>query len=181
MTAIPSGVTQWIVAAVLVAVAGLPTASAEDAKDPLKPLRDAADESYNWLRDTAEKYTVDRLPTGEPANTVELGDAPERAAAPDRLADGRIVIIIPNSSAGEEKINAVFTRDVVVGRGSTVVWINQDNMRHNVRSMSTSGNQVFYSGYLETGDSFEHTFNQPGTYVFVCPMHPWRSGTVTVQ
>ena len=54
-------------------------------------------------------------------------------------------------------------------------------MRHNVRSMTTSGNQIFYSGYLETGDSFEHTFNQPGTYVFVCPMHPWRSGTVTVQ
>ncbi len=173
--------SRLIVAALSMVLVSVFVGRAGGAQDALKPLQDAADSSYKWLKDTAEKYSVDRFPTGEPTNTVETERAPTKAGAPDHLADGRVVIIIPNSSAGEEKINAVFSRNVVVGQGSTVVWINQDNMRHKLRAMTASGNQVFYSGYLDTGDSYEHTFDDPGTYIFVCPVHPWRSGSVVVE
>ena len=170
-----------IIAALSLVLASAFVARADDAQDALKPLRDAADSSYIWLKNTAEQYSVDRFPTGEPINTVETEQAPIKAGAPDRLADGRVVIIIPNSSAGEEKINAVFSRDVVVGKGSTVVWINQDNLQHKLRAMTSGGNHIFYTGYLDTGDSYEHTFDNSGTYIFVYPVHPWRSGTVVVQ
>ena len=117
-----------------------------------------------WLEFLGEKYQA--MQSSKPA---------------DRLADGRIVIIIPNSSAGEDRINAVFDRNVVVERGSRVVWINQDNITHNVRGMAANGDHLFYSGHLDTGESYEYTFNETGAFLFVCPMHPWQAGTVKVE
>jgi len=62
-----------------------------------------------------------------------------------------------------------------VKAGSTVTWTNMDEEPHTV----VSGQ--FRSNALDTKDSFSFKFDKPGTYSFVCTIHPQMVGTIIVQ
>ena len=66
---------------------------------------------------------------------------------------------------------------LAVKAGATITWTNMDQEPHTV--MSSDG--LFRSGALDTGDSFSFTFDQPGTYQYVCTIHPRMVGTVVVE
>lgn len=66
---------------------------------------------------------------------------------------------------------------LTVKAGSTVTWTNMDEEPHTV--VSTGG--VFRSNALDTKDSFSFKFDKPGTYGFVCSIHPQMVGTIVVQ
>ncbi len=68
---------------------------------------------------------------------------------------------------------------ITVSAGSTVKWTNLDNVPHDV---TTTGQAPvpFTSATLRKGDSYEHTFTQPGTYNYYCSIHPFMKGTVVV-
>jgi plastocyanin len=66
---------------------------------------------------------------------------------------------------------------LTVAKGTTVTWINQDDMVHTV----TSAAKVFSSAGLETDDTFSFTFTTPGAYTYFCKLHPRMTGTVIVQ
>jgi plastocyanin len=66
---------------------------------------------------------------------------------------------------------------MAVKAGATVTWINMDQEPHTV--MSSDG--LFRSGALDTGDSFSFKFDKPGTYQYVCTIHPRMVGTVVVE
>jgi plastocyanin len=61
--------------------------------------------------------------------------------------------------------------------GATVIWKNLDGEPHTV--VSDSG--LFRSGALDEGDSFQFTFDKPGTYRFFCSVHPHMMGTIVVE
>jgi len=65
---------------------------------------------------------------------------------------------------------------VVIGVNNTVRWTNNDNMAHTVTATDGS----FDSGNMNAGDSFVHTFNQTGTFAYICVYHHWMHGSVTV-
>jgi amicyanin len=60
--------------------------------------------------------------------------------------------------------------------GSTVTWTNNDAVDHTV----TFDGKTIDSGDLNRGDTFSHTFTKPGTYHYICTIHPFMHGTVTV-
>ncbi|MFL6600387.1 MAG: cupredoxin family copper-binding protein [Steroidobacteraceae bacterium] len=64
---------------------------------------------------------------------------------------------------------------LTVKAGSTVIWTNMDEEPHTV----VSGQ--FRSGALDTKDNFSFKFDKPGTYSFVCSIHPQMVGTIIVQ
>ncbi|HYL81988.1 MAG TPA: cupredoxin family copper-binding protein, partial [Candidatus Acidoferrum sp.] len=66
---------------------------------------------------------------------------------------------------------------LTVPKGTTVTWVNQDDMVHTV----TSAAQAFSSASLETDDTFSYTFTTPGTYTYFCRLHPRMTATVIVQ
>jgi plastocyanin len=66
---------------------------------------------------------------------------------------------------------------LTVKAGSVVSWINQDNEPHTVASDAG----VFRSGALDTNESFSFKFDKPGTYRFLCSIHPYMVGTITVE
>jgi plastocyanin len=66
---------------------------------------------------------------------------------------------------------------MTVKAGTTVTWTNMDEEPHTV--VSTEG--LFRSGALDTRDSFSFRFDKPGTYHFVCSIHPQMTGTVEVK
>jgi len=66
---------------------------------------------------------------------------------------------------------------LTVSAGANVTWTNQDGEPHTV----TSESGLFRSGALDTGQSFSFTFAKPGTYKYVCSIHPRMTGEIVVK
>ena len=58
-----------------------------------------------------------------------------------------------------------------------LVWANKDDEPHTV--VSDSG--LFRSGAIDTDATFRFRFDRPGTYHFICSIHPQMLGTVVVR
>lgn len=67
--------------------------------------------------------------------------------------------------------------NITISAGTTVTWTNKDAVIHTV----TSDDEVFDSGNLSEGDTFEYTFNQTGTFEYHCIPHPYMTGKVVVE
>jgi plastocyanin len=67
--------------------------------------------------------------------------------------------------------------DITIKAGDTVTWKNLDGEPHTV--VSTDG--AFRSKALDENDSFSFRFDKPGTYKYVCSIHPQMKATITVQ
>ena len=63
--------------------------------------------------------------------------------------------------------------------GTTVTWINRDDIPHTV--VSTDDSKTFKSKVLDTDEKFFFTFNKAGTYPYFCSIHPKMTGKVIVQ
>ena len=61
--------------------------------------------------------------------------------------------------------------------GTTVHWKNLDGEPHTVRSVDAT----FASNALDQNDSFAFKFDKPGTYRYVCSIHPQMVGTIVVK
>lgn len=67
---------------------------------------------------------------------------------------------------------------LVVKAGATVTWTNQDGDPHTVTSQHSGG--PLTSAALSTGQSYSYKFTTPGTYAYLCTIHPFMTATVTV-
>lgn len=65
---------------------------------------------------------------------------------------------------------------VEVGAGTTVTWTNAEAIEHDV--LFIDGTPA--SPLLGQGDTWSTTFDQPGTYQYLCSHHPFMIGKVTV-
>jgi plastocyanin len=74
--------------------------------------------------------------------------------------------------------NFAFTpQQLTVTKGTKVTWKFEDTVEHNV----TANDKSFKSGDEGVGGSYTFTFNTPGKYDYVCTIHQYMTGTVTVQ
>src|SRR5271165_6676838 len=69
------------------------------------------------------------------------------------------------------------TQRVAVKVGTTVTWINEDDIPHTIASSS----KLFKSKTLDTDDKFSFTFTTPGAYEYFCSLHPHMTGVITVE
>ena len=65
--------------------------------------------------------------------------------------------------------------EITIAVGGTVTWTNTDNQAHTATS---SGN--FDTGSIAAGTSASVTFDEPGTFTYICSFHPFMTATVTV-
>jgi plastocyanin len=63
-----------------------------------------------------------------------------------------------------------------VPAGTTVTWTNEESVPHTVETEDG----VIDSGMLNEGDSFSFTFDEPGTYDYICGYHPRMTATIVV-
>ena len=68
--------------------------------------------------------------------------------------------------------------EVTVSVGDTVTWTNNDSVGHDVTADSFSSGDA---GGMSPGDNFEHTFDEAGSFDYVCTVHPGMEGTVVVE
>ena len=87
--------------------------------------------------------------------------------------------VVEDKPATQVKIvNFVFSPNpLTVPVGSTIRWINQDDIPHNV----VSDDKSFKSKALDTDETFTYTFTKPGTYTYFCSIHPKMTGKIVVQ
>ncbi len=64
-----------------------------------------------------------------------------------------------------------------VPAGTTVTWINRDGEPHTVTSLAGT----FRSGALDQSESFKFRFDKPGTYNYVCSIHPRMTAAIIVK
>ncbi len=76
--------------------------------------------------------------------------------------------------------------EITISAGESVTWTNRDIVPHT----ATSGNpgdadlgSLFKSSLLTLGQTFTHTFNEPGEFIYFCEVHPvmMRDAKVIVQ
>ena len=74
--------------------------------------------------------------------------------------------------------NFAFTpAEITVAPGTTVTWLNRDDIPHTVAEKGLS----FKSKPMDTDESFTHTFDKAGEFEYFCSLHPHMTGKVIVK
>jgi plastocyanin len=74
--------------------------------------------------------------------------------------------------------NFAFTpQNLTVTAGTVVTWKNADDSPHRIADV----NGAYNSAALDTEDSYSHAFATPGAYKYICSIHPYMKGEITVK
>ncbi len=65
---------------------------------------------------------------------------------------------------------------LTVSAGTTVRWINDSSVAHTVTS-----NDGLFDETLQPGQDFSYTFDDTGSYNYVCTLHPGMNGVIIVE
>jgi plastocyanin len=92
------------------------------------------------------------------------------------------VVLAPPAQAVPHAItiaNYAFSpADDTITQGDSVTWTNTDQAPHDVTV--TSGPAAIHSPTITTGQSWTYTFTTPGTYSYICSIHPDMHATLVV-
>jgi plastocyanin len=75
----------------------------------------------------------------------------------------------------EMRTLAFFPPTLSINPGTTVTWVNRDNVDHAVVG------DGFSSGTIAPGETYEYTFDTEGDYNYYCSMYPSMTGTISVS
>ena len=98
------------------------------------------------------------------AETPAAPGLPETGVTPPAGDQAAEVNIVDSEFQAEE---------LTIPAGTTVTWTHNGSLPHTV----TADDGAFDSGTLQTGDTFQHTFNEPGSYPYHCELHGAAGGT----
>lgn len=109
---------------------------------------------------------------GGPADDGGSDGASADGPAQSAEADNRVVM----------ELISFKPETVEVSAGDTVTWVNEEaSSPHTVTSgeveqgsggVTANPDGTFDSGNLSPGDTFEFTFDEPGTFAYYCAIHP---------
>ena len=68
-------------------------------------------------------------------------------------------------------------KEISVAAGSEVSWLNKDSVAHTVTEKGGS----FDSSIVAAGATWNHKFDDAGTFDYYCALHPWMEGKVAVE
>ncbi|WP_100183101.1 cupredoxin domain-containing protein [Candidatus Nitrosotenuis aquarius] len=140
----------------------------------------------DWVKNTAKFWTEGKITDTEFLNAIkfliEKNIIQVEAKPAVKPASNVANVVIPNGNAEAGNAGFYIPLNLQVISGTTVVWINDDNIPHTVQSQDEKGNvlSLFNSKALKTGERFAYKFSEPGVYHYFCTIHPWRVGLVTV-
>lgn len=187
-------------ALILVAGTAVPTFAAEGDADPSVPV--PVEETAAAPLDAPSAAPTD--PPDAPGATTQSGASDEETQAPapapppkagpsdeepapateptaTSREDGRAK---PRSTAAKAQATTSVTivdfqfepKTATVAPGDTVTWTNRDSAPH-----TATDRGEFDTGRLDKGESGSVTFDDPGTYGYICTFHPEMRGTVVVS
>ncbi|HKY76159.1 MAG TPA: cupredoxin domain-containing protein [Acidimicrobiia bacterium] len=85
----------------------------------------------------------------------------------------------PAGDGSVEIVNFVFTpANLTVKPGAKVTWTNGDTAVHSIKDTSPLATPV--SPDMAKDATFSITYGQPGSYSYICGIHQYMTGSVTV-
>jgi|SRR5579862_2201688 len=97
--------------------------------------------------------------------------------SPTLPAAGAIAADAPQTNSVVMKNFDFSPMSLTIKAGSSVTWKNLDGEPHTV----TSVDGLFRSGALDQNDSFTFKFDKPGTYKYLCSIHPRMMAAIIVK
>lgn len=82
----------------------------------------------------------------------------------------------PGTTRVAARDNAFAPATIDIAAGTTVAWVNEGIALHTVRA----SDGTFESTFIPAGGMFSRRFPKPGTFPYLCTIHPSMSGTVRV-
>ena len=125
----------------------------------------------------ANESPIQTITTSETSSSTNQTNLPN--SSPTTSSNTTEVKII-----GDEVKEPYIPGSIIIQSGDKVRWINNDVEVHSVTSgleSSADGGNQFDSGLLNANQTFEHTFDKPGTYNYYCSVHPIMTGLVNVN
>jgi YVTN family beta-propeller protein len=118
--------------------------------------------------DSNDVSVVD-LETGSVTN-ISVGNMPRKIVV--QTAAGQ-----PQSSSRRITISGFAFKPATleVSAGETVTWVNDDGGPHSIAVMNGRA-----SDPVMPGSSYSANFDRPGTYDYLCSIHPYMSGKILV-
>jgi plastocyanin len=68
---------------------------------------------------------------------------------------------------------------LTIAAGTAVTWVNQDEEPHNIVNVGQP--RLFRSGGLDGSEKYTFVFDKPGTYEYICSVHPHMHGVIVVK
>ncbi|WP_100181826.1 cupredoxin domain-containing protein [Candidatus Nitrosotenuis aquarius] len=135
-------------------------AKKDDKKTAIKEKKDTKKAEMKAKKDTATGQTSAKAaPSGEALKEVTVDMAKGTAS---------------DTNCGDK---CYLPSTVAVTVGGKVTWKNVDSAAHT----ATASDGSFDTSLVNAGASASNTFNTAGSYPYMCILHPWMKGTVTVQ
>lgn len=160
---------------------------AESGSTVLETATTDAGGEARFPNETAGTYDVEVTP---PSGTVVADDGPVRKTT--TVAEGgeaTVTFALVTDTTGSSNVEEVhmtsgleFTpADLTIEPGTTVRWVNDADIFHTI---TPDGHSEWSEGSVSaTGDTFEHTFDTEGTFLYYCSPHQSQgmTGSITVQ
>ena len=91
-----------------------------------------------------------------------------------------VTVEVPKGSATNQKCadQCFIPMKVSVAAGGKITWKNDDSAAH---TATASDGKTFDTSLINAGSSASATFSTAGTFDYMCIVHPWMKGTVTVS
>ncbi|MBI2042248.1 MAG: cupredoxin family copper-binding protein [Candidatus Nealsonbacteria bacterium] len=103
---------------------------------------------------------------GQPASPEQIPLIPTIETKEEAPASR--IILIKNFAFNPAKIT--------IKMGTEVVWRNEDSVPHTVTAEG-----IFDSRILQNGESFGYKFDSPGTFDYICAIHPNMKAQIIVE
>ena len=120
-------------------------------------------------------------PSPSPSPTTATVSATTTAATSNASTSTATSSASPSVSAGSQTVViqglSFQPASLTIQTGASVTWRNDDSVSHQI----ASDTNAFSSPVLSPGASYTHVFDQAGTYPYHCAIHPFMTGTITVQ
>ncbi|MGQ0771746.1 MAG: cupredoxin domain-containing protein [Nitrososphaerota archaeon] len=141
-------------------------------KDAMKEKKDAIKEKAAAKKDAAkEKATAKKDAAKEKAAAKKDSTSTTGTSSVTvEMAKGTA----SNTDCGDQ---CYIPNNAKISAGGTVIWKNVDSAAHT----ATDTNDSFNTGLVNAGKSFKQKFDTAGTFEYICIVHPWMKGTVTVN
>jgi len=149
-----------------------PARPAPPVSEPAPPLRPRAEPSASSRHASSSDAPLGairgrvQVPSGEPVAYVYV----DNLLAPAVKGEHKVI-----QQSGKKFVPGW----AVVQRGTEIAFPNQDNIYHNVFSLSP-GNQFDLGLYNSGGEPKSHTFTEPGPVDVYCNIHPQMAASVLV-
>lgn len=123
------------------------------------------------------------LKFGPAASTDRLIQvASAKPATEVTVKSGNITTVDLKAESGSARGTIPLQPSIVhIHKGDTVMWINNDNVNHNIVSLIFNSSIIWPKVSGHGPSTFSHTFNNVGTVAYVDILHPYLGGVIYVD